>query len=235
MRQQQIVKKVNSVLQDSIGVFVDNSEGLCDINENLIQKGDYFNTSNGYIYGYDGEATIVKINDVFKKISLGYTSGCKVFSSNSIICYKLHIKENVVDYLLLNDDKETNFHIAGRNIPVYREGNKIIFTDKKKQIFLYDVRSNDIIWSYTCPEGRKIEGNLYAYQEVLAFIEGDEEGETTLVGLDIHSGEILYKEVVGLIHYQQQDNKLYGFASTTFGDNTYSGSCIRLVGFSVRR
>lgn len=78
------------------------------------------------------------------------------------------------------------------------------------------------LWSYTCPEGRKIEGNLYAYQEVLAFIEIDDNVQTTLVGLDIHSGEILYKEVVGLIHYQQQDNKLYGFASTTFGDNTYS-------------
>ncbi|MBV7440975.1 hypothetical protein KRX57_06040 [Weeksellaceae bacterium TAE3-ERU29] len=100
---------------------------------------------------------------------------------------------------------------------------RIVFNDyAPTEIEVYhDIIEDKFLWSYTCPKGRKIEGNLYTYEGILVFIEKDDKAHTTLVGLDLQTGNILYKVAVGLINYRQQANKLYGFASNSFGDNTY--------------
>lgn len=224
MKKQQIIKNVNSILQDTTGIFISNSEGLCDINNKIIQKGDYFNTSNNYIYGYDKEITIVKIENVLKKISTGYTSGCKIFSNNDIICYKLILKENSVEYLLINDDGTTIFRVTGRNIPIHKENDKIVFTDKKQQIFLYNITNGSILWSYTLPEGFKIFGAPEIIDNVvyiLAYTSHFQESHR--IGLEIETGNKIWEISGGVdknttpIHaktFNPKDKLLYGLYKT---------------------
>jgi len=196
-----------------------------DINNNLIQEGDYFNTSNNYIYGYNGETTFVKVRDIFKNITTGYTSGCKIFSKNNIICYKLQLKENKVKYQLINDKDITNFCITGRNIPICKEDDKIVFTDKKHSIFLYDIQNNKNLWSYILPEGFSIFKQPQIVDNVLffdSFKNGNE--ENFVVGLDIKTGEVLW-QLLFKIPYKEQllattlhkENKLcYGYLGNLY-------------------
>ena len=225
MRKREIIREVNSILQDSRGIFIVTTKGFCDINTNLIQEGDYFNTSNNYIYGYNGETTFVKVRDIFKNITTGYTSGCKIFSKNNIICYKLQLKENKVKYQLINDKNITNFCITGRNIPICKEDDKIVFTDKKHSIFLYDIQNNKNLWSYVLPEGFTIFKQPQIVDNVLffdSFKNGNE--ENFVVGLDIKTGEVLW-QLLFKIPYKEQllattlhkENKLcYGYLGNLY-------------------
>ena len=225
MRKREIIREVNSILQDSRGIFIVTTKGFCDINNNLIQEGDYFNTSNNYIYGYNGETTFVKVRDIFKNITTGYTSGCKIFSKNNIICYKLQLKENKVKYQLINDKGITNFCITGRNIPICKEDDKIVFTDKKHSIFLYDIQNNKNLWSYILPEGFSIFKQPQIVDDVLffdSFKNGNE--ENFVVGLDIKTGEVLW-QLLFKIPYKEQllattlhkENKLcYGYLGNLY-------------------
>ena len=225
MRKREIIREVNSILQDSRGIFIVTTKGFCDINNNLIQEGDYFNTSNNYIYGYNGETTFVKVRDIFKNITTGYTSGCKIFSKNNIICYKLQLKENKVKYQLINDKNITNFCITGRNIPICKEDDKIVFTDKKHSIFLYDIQNNKNLWSYVLPEGFTIFKQPQIVDNVLffdSFKNGNE--ENFVVGLDIKTGEVLW-QLLFKIPYKEQllattlhkENKLcYGYLGNLY-------------------
>ena len=225
MRKREIIREVNSILQDSKGIFIVTTKGFCDINNNLIQEGDYFNTSNNYIYGYNGETTFVKVRDIFKNITTGYTSGCKIFSKNNIICYKLQLKENKVKYQLINDKDITNFCITGRNIPICKEDDKIVFTDKKHSIFLYDIQNNKNLWSYILPEGFTIFKQPQILGSVLffdSFKNGNE--ENFVVGLDIKTGEVLW-QLLFKIPYKEQllattlhkENKLcYGYLGNLY-------------------
>lgn len=225
MRKREIIREVNSILQDSRGIFIVTTKGFCDINNNLIQEGDYFNTSNNYIYGYNGETTFVKVRDIFKNITTGYTSGCKIFSKNNIICYKLQLKENKVKYQLINDKDITNFCITGRNIPICKEDDKIVFTDKKHSIFLYDIQNNKNFWSYILPEGFSIFKQPQIVDDVLffdSFKNGNE--ENFVVGLDIKTGEVLW-QLLFKIPYKEQllattlhkENKLcYGYLGNLY-------------------
>ena len=225
MRKREIIREVNSILQDSRGIFIVTTKGFCDINNNLIQEGDYFNTSNNYIYGYNGETTFVKVRDIFKNITTGYTSGCKIFSKNNIICYKLQLKENKVKYQLINDKGITNFCITGRNIPICKEDDKIVFTDKKHSIFLYDIQNNKNLWSYILPEGFSIFKQPQIVDDVLffdSFKNGNE--ENFVVGLDIKTGKVLW-QLLFKIPYKEQllattlhkENKLcYGYLGNLY-------------------
>ena len=225
MRKREIIREVNSILQDSRGIFIVTTKGFCDINNNLIQEGDYFNTSNNYIYGYNGETTFVKVRDIFENITTGYTSGCKIFSKNNIICYKLQLKENKVKYQLINDKDITNFCITGRNIPICKEDDKIVFTDKKHSIFLYDIQNNKNLWSYILPEGFTIFKQPQIIDNVLffdSFKNGNE--ENFVVGLDIKTGEVLW-QLLFKIPYKEQllattlhkENKLcYGYLGNLY-------------------
>ncbi|EKB56732.1 hypothetical protein HMPREF9699_01461 [Bergeyella zoohelcum ATCC 43767] len=209
---------------------------LCKSNKNklyLLDKEKSFVLNNVYDYDIFNETIFYQENNLESLYLLNlYTENEITINGVFSLRGAFHInedniyilgKENTLKVIYIFDTK-THLLKSVVNTDYFPKLSikDLCFCVKKNTIYCFDSLLNENIWSYTCPEGRKIEGNLYAYQEVLAFIEGDEEGETTLVGLDIHSGEILYKEVVGLIHYQQQGNKLYGFASTTFGDNTYS-------------
>ena len=225
MRKREIIREVNSILQDSRGIFIVTTKGFCDINNNLIQEGDYFNTSNNYIYGYNGETTFVKVRDIFKNITTGYTSGCKIFSKNNIICYKLQLKENKVKYQLINDKDITNFCITGRNIPICKEDDKIVFTDKKHSIFLYDIQNNKNLWSYILPEGFSIFKQPQIVGDVLFFDSFKNVNEENfVVGLDLKTGEVLW-QLLFRIPYKEQllattlhkENKLcYGYLGNLY-------------------
>ncbi|MBV7440974.1 hypothetical protein KRX57_06035 [Weeksellaceae bacterium TAE3-ERU29] len=121
--------------------------------------------------------------------------------------YKLVTKEKKE----LWKDSRLTYNVSYNNLLLFQ----------KSKFSKIDIQTGASLWSYTCPEGRKIEGNLYTYEDILVFIEKDDKAHTTLVGLDLQTGNILYKVAVGLINYRQQANKLYGFASNSFGDNTY--------------
>ncbi len=193
MKIKRTIENVFSVLQDSNGVYITKEIGLYDINESFLEKGDYFNNSNGFIYGYDGDNTLVKIGDTFENIASGYTSGCTVFSVDSVICYKLKLKENKVDYRLKNKNGLFDFSIDGRNVPISRFMNKIAFTDRKHQILLYDLDDNIILWHYQLPEGFKIFGSVQAIDDVLFFIAYKDNHYQLVTGLDIETGTVLYQ------------------------------------------
>ncbi|EKB56730.1 hypothetical protein [Bergeyella zoohelcum] len=229
-----VIKKIKSVdkifLLDNLFFYLCNKNQFCTYDEGEVQL---CNINDFYIYNTkhfilkEDESSLFAYNMEDRKFE-------KILElDEEVIFFEPINKETVIacinrenkEYIAKYEKGYKRWEIAGQPCYYNLLHDKIIFLrddyDTKK-ITKLNVQTGKSLWSYTCPEGRKIEGNLYAYQEVLAFIEIDDNVQTTLVGLDIHSGEILYKEVVGLIHYQQQGNKLYGFASTTFGDNTYS-------------
>lgn len=220
MKIKRTIENVFSVLQDSNGVYITKEIGLYDINESFLEKGDYFNNSNGFIYGYDGDNTLVKIGDTFENIASGYTSGCTVFSVDSVICYKLKLKENKVDYRLKNKNGLFDFSIDGRNVPISRFMNKIAFTDRKHQILLYDLDDNIILWHYQLPEGFKIFGSVQAIDDVLFFIAYKDNHYQLVTGLDIETGTILYQnqyEVTNENNFviarnlNEEDKLMYGY------------------------
>lgn len=220
MKIKQIIKKVLSVLQDLNGVYITKEKGLYDINETFMENGDYFNNSNDFIYGYDGDNTLVKIGNSFVQIASGYTSGCSVFSVDSIICYKLKLKENKVDYVFRNQNNLFDFSLDGRNIPISTSMNKIVFTDRKYQIFLYDLDNNITLWHYSLPEDFKIRGSVQAIDNVLFFIAMKDNHYQLVTGLDIETGNVIYQHQYEVTNANKfivaknlnpLDNLMYGY------------------------
>lgn len=193
MRIQKIIENIDSIFHDSNGIFISKADGFYDIDERLLQTGNYFNNSNCYVYGYEEEFTIVKLENEFKKITFGYTSGCTVFSPESIICYKLKLKDNEVDYQLVNKNNKSDFSLSGRNIPIKFFKDKITFTDRKHQIFLYDLIGNNILWKHTLLGGFKIHGSVQVIDDVLFFIAYKDNHYQLVTGLDLETGEIIYQ------------------------------------------
>lgn len=108
------------------------------------------------------------------------------------------------------------YYLLSKNIFLLRDN----FNTKK--ITNIDLKTGNPLWLYSLPEGFKIEGKIHLYDNILVVNQIDEQSCSIIVGLDILTGKKLWENKVSLIHYQQKNDFLYGFASNTFGDNVFS-------------
>jgi outer membrane protein assembly factor BamB len=209
MKQINNIKDVNSVLVDKDGIYIELLDGLYTLNRELLKKADYFNSSGNYIYGYSDNVTFVKEHNLFKNIVEGYKSGCTIFSYDEILCYKINTKDHDVIYYFYNKGQKIEFGIEGRNTPITLYKDKICFTNRVNDIFLFDSYENEKLWSYHLPEGFKIFGSVQVIDDVLFFSCTDNHlNNSQTIGLEISTGKQLWA-IKNTVDFQVDiDNKL---------------------------
>lgn len=178
--------------------------------------------NNELYYFNDSELYKIVMNKLVEIAKFENVNGVEIVSENTIFSWqKLSRKEYL--YTIRDFDNQILWSFQGSDSLKHINGIifKIeLFDDTKFEIL--DLKTGFPLWSYSLPEGFKIEGQIHLYDNILVVNQIDEQSCSIIVGLDILTGKKLWENKVSLIHYQQKNDFLYGFASNTFGDNVFS-------------
>lgn len=189
-----------------------------------IQEDDYIGVSYGNIIKTNSDKKEVSIWNNTNFLLLSKEHSSLNFINNSLFVLVDFDYENVYSlYKIKVNDNIYNVKIEGFKNIIHFDSEKIWVNDMFENNIIDCISiNNENLWSYSLPEGFKIEGKIHLYDNILVVNQIDEQSCSIIVGLDILTGKKLWENKVSLIHYQQKNDFLYGFASNTFGDNVFS-------------
>lgn len=204
------------------------SDEFVFINNERFEKCSIYDFSeyNDILY-YSAEQRLYKIKNLkkYEVIFLKGANSIKAIANNNFLYYE-RISRKELKYVFFNGDFNELWNETGDSRLDILSESYIKFRRRLElNITSFTIRKVDtgkIVFSYSLPNNNKIYGDIHIYKNILVVPQEDEQDKITMVGLDITSGKTLWQTKTSLAYYKKKDNKLYGFASTVFGDNFYS-------------
>jgi len=179
-----------------------------------------FENNNKVFYFEDGSLfRMDTVSEISKEIYIKDSSYINPVSNHYLIYERKSRKEKI--YSLI-DDKKNIIWISEGNIEIKVINDYLFKSNSENSFTILDIKTGKPLWLHKLTEKSKIYGDLHLHQEILVVPQENEQSQITLVGLDINTGKKLWETKTALAYYKKKNGFLYGFASTSFGDNYYS-------------
>ncbi|AFL98184.1 hypothetical protein ACQ1Q1_01340 [Ornithobacterium rhinotracheale] len=220
------IKGVDKILSLDKKVFIIGGDKS---SKEICQISNEFNVSKSLEIIYRDKNDVLEIYDEEKDLFIEVDEKANyLIQSQTDKSLMLIFKAITDEFYIYNykQNKAIDKYISDKNICIY-SNNCVVVTKglsytKRNALDYFQLGEFNIpLWTYTCPEGRKIEGQLYEYEGVLVLSHRDNDFNISAVGLDINTGKKLWERVGTHTLGAKNKDKIYNFVSSHKDNRDY--------------